>query len=261
MNKHKILWYYIFTLICAVILGGTAGAIFKTSVPEQYAASMAMAQMSPMCGLMLLCIFCKDWRHFKRMQWNPFKNRKNILWMITALLIPAVIIIIATSVLSLTGKKYIANGYGCMEIVIIVIASIIGCIGEEIGWRGFMLPAYNKKYSLFLSAVFTGMLWGAWHFGKISLYGIGGYLLFIVMITEFSIIMAWIYNKTKGNLAAMILFHSSINITSVFLLTKREGIPFYIIGCVVSAVICLIVILNSKKEFLKKHNSAVLEKL
>lgn len=53
--------------------------------------------------------------------------------------------------------------------------------------------------------------------------------------------MAWIYSKTNNNILCMILFHLSINMTSVILLTEREGIVFYVIGSIVSAAICLLI--------------------
>lgn len=249
MKKHNILWYYIFTLICAIVFGGTAGVLFDTSITEQYAISMTLIQMSPLCGLIFVCLFSKDWSFIKNLHWNPFKSMKNIQWVVLSVLIPTVIITCSAYILSAMGKTYVPNGYNGKEITVIVIASALGCVGEEIGWRGFMLPAYNKKYSLFISAVYTGMLWGTWHFGKISLYGISGYLLFILMITEFSIIMAWIYSKTNKNLVCMMLFHLSINITSMLLLTEREGILFYLVGCTVSAIICMAVFLIDRKEF------------
>lgn len=253
MKKHKILWYYILTLICAIILGGIAGALCNASVPEQYAVSLMLVQMSPMCGLILLCLFCRDWEQFKKIKLNPFKN---IPWILLSLIIPACIIGGSTLILSALGKEYVPSGYGVKSFVIIIIASLIGCAGEEIGWRGFLLPKYHEKYSLLQSAVFTGILWGAWHFGKISSFGILGYLLFILMITGFSIIMSWIYSKTSGNLIAMIFFHLSINTMSIILLTKREGILFYIIGCILSAIISSAIVLNNKNEFFDKQKNA-----
>jgi membrane protease YdiL (CAAX protease family) len=236
-------------LISTIILGGTAGVIFNTSTPEQYAFSMALVQLSPLCGVFFTCLFGKNRSFFKKIQWIPIMSKKKILWLALSILIPGSIIISSTLVMSMMGNTYISNGYSGMSIMVITLTSLAGCIGEEIGWRGFMLQAYNGKYSLFLSAVFTGLLWGAWHFRKIALNGIVGYLLFILMITEFSIIMAWIYSKTNRNLIYMIIFHLSINMVSVMLLTEREGIMFYLIGSVLSAMICVTISLFDRKVF------------
>jgi membrane protease YdiL (CAAX protease family) len=131
---------------------------------------------------------------------------------------------------------------------------LIGCIGEEIGWRGFMLPSFNRKYSLFSSAIFTGILWGTWHFFKLTSYGFLGYLLFILFITELSLIMVWIYSKSCRNMKCMVLFHLGVNTSSVLLLTKREGIMFYTVACVISALICMVIILADRKNFNTKFS-------
>lgn len=249
MKKHNIFWYYIFTLICTIVLGGIAGTLFNTSIIEQYVISITLIQMSPLFGLIFVCLLSKDWSFIKSLRWYSYKSKWNILWNVLSILIPTIIITCSAYILSTMGKAYVPSGYNYKSIAIIFIASMFGCIGEEVGWRGFMLRAYNKKYSLIISAVFTGILWGIWHFGKISLYGIGGYLLFILLTTEFSIIMAWIYSKTNNNLVCMILFHLSINIVSVLSLTQREGVLFYLVGGAISAIICMIIILFDRKEF------------
>ncbi|MBW4829011.1 MAG: CPBP family intramembrane metalloprotease [Clostridiaceae bacterium] len=140
----------------------------------------------------------------------------------------------------------------------IVLGALIGCIGEEIGWHGFMQPSFNRKYSLFSSAVFTGILWGAWHFGKLVSYGILGYLLFILLITEFSVMMAWIYSKSNRNMICMALFHLGINISSILLLTGREGIMFYTVACSISTLICLVLLLADREKFSTKLSSCEL---
>lgn len=104
--------------------------------------------------------------------------------------IPVAIVGIASVIMSVFGKTYIPNSYSVKLLIMTVLGTLIGCIGEEIGWRGFMQPSFNRKYSLFSSAVFTGVLWGAWHFGKLVSCGVLAYLLFILLVTEFSVIMA-----------------------------------------------------------------------
>lgn len=255
MKNHNILKYYIFTLIITIILGGIAGSILDPSIIAQYAINLALIQMSPLCGLILLCVCNKNWDFIKNLQLSPTNQKNNIKWIVLSMLIPAVIIISSAFILSAMGNLYIPSNFSSISILIVIIASIIGCFGEEMGWRGFMLHEYTKKYSLLLSAIFTGLLWGAWHLGKIQINGIVGYLLFILMITEFSIIMAWIYSKTNRNLVCMILFHLSINISSMLILTKRESISFYLISCMISAIICILIITLDRNSFFTNKDS------
>ncbi|MCL1820047.1 MAG: CPBP family intramembrane metalloprotease [Oscillospiraceae bacterium] len=252
MKKHKIIWFYVFTIIFTVILGGTFAALLDAENPAQYAISLAGAQLSPLCGLLLLCLFGKDFTPFKEMNWKISSSNKLIL-VLLAVLIPVFIICGSALTLSAIGKPYVPGAFNtAVPLVIVTVASIIGSIGEEVGWRGFMLPAFREKHSLLFSSVFTGLLWGAWYFGKISLFGITGYLLFVLMVTEWSVLMAWIFYKTGKSLPLMIAFHFVINICSVLMLNEREGISFYIAGCIVGGLLCLIVIVTNKLKLQRR---------
>ena len=40
--------------------------------------------------------------------------------------------------MSVYGKIYIPNSYPVKLLIMTVLGALIGCIGEEIGWRGFI---------------------------------------------------------------------------------------------------------------------------
>jgi membrane protease YdiL (CAAX protease family) len=250
MKKHKIVWFYIFTIIFTVIIGGVFTVMLDVSSPVQYAISLAGAQMSPLCGLLLVCLCGNNFTPFKEMNWKILSSHK-FLWIMLSIIIPAFIICGSALILGFLGKEYVSGIFNtAFMLVIIIIASVMGSIGEETGWRGFLLPAFREKHSLLVSSVFTGLLWGAWHFGKIPLFGIIGYLLFILLVTEWTVLMSWIFNNTGKSLPLMVLFHSVINICSVLVLNEREGILFYIVGCVIGGLLCLTVILADNKKFI-----------
>lgn len=258
IKKHSILWFYIFTFIFTIILGGTAQALNASFIPKQYQTifSLVLAEMAPALGTIFVCLGMKDWSCWKNMNWNPFKNVKGILWLLLSFMIPAIVVASSSAILSVLGKAYVSNVYSSRLIIVTIIGLLIGSIGEEIGWRGFMLPSFNRKYSLFSSAVFTGILWGAWHFFKLAAYGIMGYLLFILLISEFTLMMAWIYSRTNRNMLCMVLFHLGVNTSSLFLLTGREGIMFYSVACIISTLICLVIVLADRKKFSVKLSSS-----
>jgi membrane protease YdiL (CAAX protease family) len=257
IKKHSIIWFYVFTFIFTIILGGTAQALSVSFIPKQYQIifSLVLAEMAPILGTLLVCLGMKDWSCWKNINWNPFKNAKGVLWLLLSFIIPSIVVAGAAAILSALGKAYISNGYSGKLVIVTIIGLLIGSIGEEIGWRGFMLPSFNRKYSLLNSAVFTGILWGAWHFFKLAAYGILGYLLFILLITEFSLMMAWIYSKSNRNMICMVLFHLGVNASSMLLLTGREGIMFYTAACIISTLICLVIVLADRKKFGVKLSS------
>ncbi len=56
----------------------------------------------------------------------------------------------------------------------------------------------------------------------------------------------------------MVLFHLGVNISSMLLLTGREGIMFYTVACTISTLICLVLVLTDRKEFSTKLSSCEL---
>ncbi len=44
-----------------------------------------------------------------------------------------------------------------------IFAGLLTATGEEIGWRGFMVPELWRKYGLNKTLLFSGLIWVAWH--------------------------------------------------------------------------------------------------
>ncbi|BCZ44708.1 CAAX amino protease [Clostridium gelidum] len=92
---------------------------------------------------------------------------------------------------------------------LIVILFFGGPLGEELGWRGFVLPKLQKKYTPLLSGIIAGVIWTCWHI-PMFLFHIQGYDNFIVYLLQtisLSIIYTWLYNHVKGSLLIPILYH------------------------------------------------------
>lgn len=96
-----------------------------------------------------------------------------------------------------------------------------GPLGEELGWRGFLLPEFQKGFSNLRSAIFIGIIWFAWHiplfwapFGTLVSGGPITFLpvvTYLVMLICLSIMITWLVINSKGSVLIAILFHLSIN--------------------------------------------------
>ena len=99
-----------------------------------------------------------------------------------------------------------------------------GPIAEELfGLRGFALPRLLKRYNPLVSSTIVGFYFGAWHLIEFfqpgsSQYAIGleFYPLFIVSEIAQSIIMTWMYLRSRRNLfVAGIFYHLTMNMMAV----------------------------------------------
>ena len=96
------------------------------------------------------------------------------------------------------------------QIVVIVLIAV----GEEYGWRGFLLPKLLNRFDLFRSSLILGLIWGIWHFPA-YLIGTGvplqmNFMVFLLWVILGTLIISWIYYYTKSVLTS-ILAHIGAN--------------------------------------------------
>lgn len=90
--------------------------------------------------------------------------------------------------------------------------------GEEGGWRGYVLPALQARYSAFKSTVILSVIWIIWHipsfFYRYDLKGIA-YLVFVLGIFAGAIWLTFLFNYTKGSILAVSIWHLTFNTVSM----------------------------------------------
>lgn len=102
----------------------------------------------------------------------------------------------------------------------IFILLFIG-LGEEPAWRGFALPRIMQGRNPLLASLILGVFHIIWHlplFG--SEFDSTNIVQWMLGVLGFSIITAWMYNRTQGNLLLPMLFHTSVNVTANYLFSK-----------------------------------------
>jgi CAAX protease family protein len=119
-----------------------------------------------------------------------------------------------------------------------LVAKTSRALGEEIGWRGFLVPELNKVVGFTGVSVICGLMWAAYHFPVLLFgdYNKGApawYSLtcFTLMVVADSFILAWLTLRSNSLWPAAI-FHGSHNlfIQSIFTpLTRDTGRTNYII--------------------------------
>ena len=119
-----------------------------------------------------------------------------------------------------------------------LVNSLANALGEEIGWRGFLVPELFKNMGFTATALFSGIIWALWHYPVLigADYNAGtpawyGLICFTVMVLAISFIFAWMRLKS-GSLWTAALLHASHNlyVQSIFTpLTHNSGnTPWFI---------------------------------
>ena len=99
-----------------------------------------------------------------------------------------------------------------------MIKNIAYALGEEIGWRGFLVPELFKTTGFTGTALLSGLVWALWHYpiligadynaGTPTWYGL---TCFTVGVLAISFVFAWMRLKS-GSLWAGALLHASDNL-------------------------------------------------
>ena len=98
--------------------------------------------------------------------------------------------------------------FSSITFIMAPILNIIPSLGEEIGWRGFLLPNLEPLGKT-RAMIFSGMIWALWHTPMILILGFGygsqawpGVLLHFVTVTGLGIWMGYIWFKTRSTILA-----------------------------------------------------------
>ena len=147
-----------------------------------------------------------------------------------------------------------------------MVAKTSRALGEEIGWRGFLVPELSKVVSFPMIGLISGLMWAVYHFPVLIFadYNAGtspwyGLTCFTIMVVADSFILAWLTLRSRSLWPAAIL-HGSHNlfIQSIFTpLTRDTGPTKYIIdefgiGLVITITIGAIVVWRKRAEVYAK---------
>jgi membrane protease YdiL (CAAX protease family) len=142
------------------------------------------------------------------------------------------------------GSLKVGAGIGLLVYVLVnatigIVTSCVTALGEELGWRGFLVPELAKTTSFGWVAFASGVIWGAWHLPLIIGADYHGsnplwYSLacFGVTVIAMGYLYAWI-RLESGSVWPAMLLHGSHNqfVQSVFdPLTRHTPFTDYATG-------------------------------
>jgi len=111
-------------------------------------------------------------------------------------------------------------------------------LGEEIGWRGLLIPELLKITTFTKATLITGIIWSVWHFPAIIFTDYNNrtplifqLVIFTITVIGLSIFSAWLRIKS-GSMWPAVLWHGAHNlfIQQIFLsMTLETGLSEYFV--------------------------------
>jgi membrane protease YdiL (CAAX protease family) len=153
-----------------------------------------------------------------------------------------------------------------------ILIMITGGLGEELGWRGFMLPRVQARYNALVASLIVGVLHGLWHVPMFFIEGLSpyqematagnigvvilGYTLFYVI--PWAILWTCLMNNTKGSLLLAIVLHAG----EAWVLSSWniDNISSYVgLGIGMTIVAIIVVLVFGAKNLSKTSGKYVIE--
>src|SRR5918993_4411683 len=182
--------------------------------------------------------------------------RVNPFWYLVVFLGPVALTGGVVLLNSLMGGPALSLGMTLVGAAIFFAFSVVpgSALGEEIGWRGYVLPRLQSRMSALSAALLIAPLWGLWHL-PLWLTGEPGrtptlYTGFVVSAFAMSIIFTWVYNSTGGSLLMIVLLHATVNLPITLVrddLGPQATVPVLLyFGLLVVAAIVVVIVAGPK---------------
>lgn len=157
-------------------------------------------------------------------------RRGSTPWLALAALTPAV-----ATASAVAAARFAGDGAAFTPSQAILFAIglqiITGAVGEEVGWRGFLLPRLRKHYGPVTAAWVMGSLWSLWHlpawFTPWLPHPTFPMVPTLVCTAGFGVFMAFVFYRAGESVLATILAHLSLNIMTAMGGVRLSSVVFW----------------------------------
>jgi uncharacterized protein len=213
LKRHPVAAFFSFAYILswAVWLPWTGAGSHNGSLRN-------IGTFGPTVAALLLVVLLEGRAGLGRLLRPLLTWRVSPLWYAFALLGgPAVVLAAIGLHVAVGGAAPQFNDPRQWYLILLVFAVVLftSVLGEEIGWRGYALPRLQQRFGPLVASLILGVVWGLWH---LPLFWAVGDIhqsmpltLFLLQGLALTLVMTWVYNRTRGSLLVAHLLHTASN--------------------------------------------------
>jgi membrane protease YdiL (CAAX protease family) len=139
---------------------------------------------------------------------------KNNLWYLIGIAVP-----VAAVASAIIIARHLHSGAAFLPLAALPLTFglqvFTGAMGEELGWRGFLLSHLERRLSPRVAALVMAITWALWHLPAFFFPGMPQQhmppIAFLLMVAAFGIFLALLFNRTRGHVVSTMLAHFSFN--------------------------------------------------
>lgn len=275
IRRHLLSAYFILAFAwswgwwAGLLLTTPSDAILTGNLPPAFIVFALLGGFGPSISGIVVSLLADGWSEVRKTLSGFKKGGFSCLWYAVSILTVPLLVAVQTALQASTGRLVSFEVSGAM-FFLGFIWPLFSSFGEEIGWRGFALPILQERFGVLSASLILGLVWGLWHLPSdyiaYSSYGwlfIPMFMLIgLVTLTAHSVIMTFIYNKTNGSLAAMIIYHFTITMAAILspafsFSNQADDIAKTAVSVAVLCIAAILVLLFSKTM---RNDSKLLQK-
>jgi membrane protease YdiL (CAAX protease family) len=160
-------------------------------------------------------------------QWAARLFRWRVAWYWYVGVIVGVPVVLIASSAVFSGGAVVAPSLLALVAYLpgMVLQMLTTGLAEEPGWRDFALPRLQRRFGPLRASLVLGPLWGLWHL-PLFFSDWGGWpnadwtrpVYFMGFCVVFTIVITWVFNRTRESLPIVMLLHVGVNNTASILL-------------------------------------------
>ena len=262
MKRHPIITFFVLTYMITWAIESPLVFLTDSVTATQGLVLVILASNVPSAVAIVLTAVVLGRGALRKLLGRLLIWRVSPFWYLVVFLGPVALTGGVVLLNALMGGPALSLGMTLVGAAIFFAFSVVpgSALGEEIGWRGYVLPRLQSRMSALSASLLIAPIWALWH---LPLWLTGEpshtptlYTGFLVSAFALSIITTWVYNSTGGSLLMVVLAHATVNLALTLVrddLGAQASVPVLLyFGLLVVAAI-VVVIVAGPKHLSRKH--------
>lgn len=246
MKRHPLVLFFIAAFFFPWLVWGTsiaqAHGFIGWHIPEPLAFWIGLPLAS--YGTAALT---GGWPAVKDLLLRLIRVKVPVAWYLVAILTPAVIAALAVGAGALISAPAAIGA-------LLPTGALVGAllfnswewlITEETAWRGYALPRLQRRFNPLSASLLLGVLWGVWHLPLFLLPGSFQSTLpfagFLISTVATSVTIGWLFNKARGSVLIVALFHGVTDVSLAFTGVMSSGMALFWVTVSLQVLVALAV--------------------
>lgn len=204
-----------------------------------------------LAALITAGIFAR-WRGVREILLGLVRVRAPLQVWAVALLAPVATVAVACVIAAQQGVAFQSQPVPWSDLFDRFVFTILFvALGEEPGWRGFLLPLLQRRFHPLAATLLLCPIWALWHLPLMgSEFAWPLVPAFLVSLVGGAIVLSWLFNASKGSILLPMIMHALLNTVGagyVFRLVSPDQLSqLWWINSAVWAVTGLLIVLCTR---------------